>query len=152
MSTGTAGQIGSYGTEPATGYGGYTDAEPGYGWVLFAGTMLAMVGTLNIIEGIAAVANSHFFVNDAHYVVGSLNTWGWVVMVLGLLQIAVGIGIWVKNQFARWVGVLVAVVSAIAQLLFIPAYPFWSLSMFALDVLIIYGLVAHGGRTRSVTA
>jgi hypothetical protein len=82
-------------------------------------------------------------------VFGDLNTWGWVVMVIGIVEMLIGIGIWVKNQFARWVGVIAAMLNAIAQLLFIPAYPFWSLSLFTLNILIIYGLIAYGGRTRA---
>jgi hypothetical protein len=95
--------------------------------------MLDLVGVLNFIEGIAAIGNSHCFANNAHYVFGDLNTWGWVVMVIGIVEMLIGIGIWVKNQFARWVGVIAAMLNAIAQLLFIPAYPFWSLSLFTLN-------------------
>ncbi len=123
------------------------DYERGYGWVLFAGMLLCLLGTLNIIEGIAAVSNSHFFVGNAHYVAGDLNAWGWTIMVVGVVQLLVGFGVFVKNQFARWLGVIAASLNAIAQLMFIPAYPFWSLALFTLDILVIFGLVAYGSRT-----
>lgn len=122
------------------------DVERGYGWVMFAGTLLVMVGTLNFIEGIAAVGNSHFFVNNTHYIVGSLNTWGWVVLWIGVAEWCVGLGVLFKNQFSRWVGVGVLGLNAIIQLIMIPAYPFWSLSIFTLNILAIFGLVAYGAR------
>jgi hypothetical protein len=64
--------------------------------------------------------------------------------------VLVGIGVFAKNQFARWTGVLVLSVNALAQLLMMPSYPFWALSMFAVDILALYGLVAYGSRTASV--
>ena len=120
--------------------------DRGYGWVAFAGVMLLTLGTLNTIEGIAAIGNANFFVHDTHYMFASLNTWGWVVLILGVCQLLVGFGVFAKNQFARWTGVLVLSANAVAQLLMIPAYPFWSLSIFAVDILAIYGLCAYGRR------
>jgi hypothetical protein len=127
-------------------YGRYEDEDRGYGWIMFAGVLLMMLGTLNFIEGIAAIGNTNFFVHNTHYLFASLNTWGWVVLCIGVLEWAVGLGVFVKNQFARWTGVAVLCLNAIAQLLMMPAYPFWSLSIFALDVLAIYGLIAYGKR------
>jgi hypothetical protein len=125
------------------------DDDRGYGWVTFAGVLLLMLGTLNFIEGLAAIGNAHFFTANAHYIAGSLKTWGWVVLCIGVLEWAVGIGVFVKNQFSRWVGIVVLAGNAIAQLLMIPAYPFWSLSIFTLDILAIYGLIAYGRRISS---
>jgi hypothetical protein len=113
---------------------------------VFSGVLLLLVGTLNFIEGIAAVGNAHFFVANTHYIAGSLNTWGWVAMVIGVVQVCVGLGVFVRNQLSRWAGVAILSLNAIAQLMMMPAYPFWSLSIFALDILAIYGLVAHGKR------
>jgi hypothetical protein len=128
------------------GYDVYADEDRGYGWVSFAGVLLLMLGTLNIIEGIAAIGNAHFFTANANYIFGSLNAWGWTVLCIGVFELVVGLGVFVKNQFARWTGVVVLSLNAIAQLLMIPAYPFWSLSIFTLDILAIYGLVAYGSR------
>ncbi|HEY1517795.1 MAG TPA: hypothetical protein VGF91_15335 [Solirubrobacteraceae bacterium] len=122
------------------------DEDRGYGWVAFAGVLLLMLGTLNFIEGIAAIGNSHFFTTDTHYVIGSLNTWGWVVLLIGCVELLVGLGVFLKNQFSRWVGVIVLALNAIAQLLMIPAYPFWSLAIFTLNIIAIFGLVAYGNR------
>ena len=122
------------------------EADRGYGWVMFAGALLLMLGTINFIEGLAAISNSRFFVNNTHYIAGSLNTWGWVVLCIGVTEWLVGVGVFVKNQFSRWVGVIVLGLNAIVQLLMIPAYPFWSLSVFTLDILAIFGLIAYGNR------
>ena len=124
----------------------YEDTS-GDGWVVFAGTMLAMVGTLNVIDGIAAISNSTFFTENARYVISDLNTFGWVVLILGTVQVLAAVGIWAKTPGVRWFGVAVASVNAIVQLLFIPAYPFWSLTLFTLDLLVIYGLVVYGKRS-----
>jgi uncharacterized membrane protein HdeD (DUF308 family) len=138
----------------ATQYGpsevGYRDDTAGDGWVLFAGVMLAMLGTLNFIDGIAAVSNSKFFANDVTYILSNLNTWGWVMIIMGIVQLVTALGVWAKTTGARWVGVTIAALNAIAQMFFIPAYPFWSLTLFTLDILVIYGLIAHGSRTSSV--
>ena len=123
----------------------------GSGWVLFAGIMIMMVGVLNIIWGIAAIDKSSFFVQDAKYVFSDLRTWGWIILVLGGLQLAAAFSIWAGGSFGRWFGIAAATANAIAALLSIPAYPFWSLAIFAIDVLIIYGLAAYGG-DRRVTA
>lgn len=125
---------------------GYVEEDRGSGWVAFAGVLLLILGTVNCIEGIAAIGNAHFFIGDARYVFGDLNTWGWVTLCLGVAQLLVGLGVFVKNQFARWAGVGVLGLNAIAQLMIMPAYPFWSLSLFAVDVVAIYGLIAYGKR------
>ena len=124
--------------------------EPGGGWLLFAGIMLMVVGVLNVIWGIAAIGNSSFFINDSKYILSNLNTWGWVTLILGAVQIGAAYSIWAGNQFGRWFGIGTAGLSSIAALMSIPAYPFWSLAIFAVDILIIYGLAAYGGRHRAL--
>jgi hypothetical protein len=118
----------------------------GAGWVMFAGIMLLIVGVLNVIYGIAAVDNSKFFVHETQYILSGLNTWGWVTIILGALEILAAFSIWSGGGFGRWFGIFVAGLSAIGALLSMPAYPFWSLAVFAIDILIIYGLAAYGGR------
>ena len=129
---------------PGAGYERYEDPERGYGWVAFAGVLLLVVGTINFIEGIAAIGNAHFFVRNTNYIAGSLNTWGWVVLCIGIIELVVGLGVFAKNQFARWTGVVILSVNAVVQLMMMPAYPFWSLCIFTLDILAIYGLIAYG--------
>jgi hypothetical protein len=118
----------------------------GYGWVVFAGVMLVLGGTINLIDGIAAVGGSHFFARRANYIVGDLTSLGWAVMVIGAVQVLAGFGVVAKNQIARWVGVAAAALNAVAQLLFLPAYPLWSLSIFVLDILVMHGLLVYGSR------
>jgi hypothetical protein len=123
---------------------------PGGGWILFAGIMLMLVGVLNVIWGIAAIDDSSFFVNDQKYIISNLNTWGWITLILGVVQILAAFSIWAGNQFGRWIGIAVAGLSSIGALLSIPAYPFWSLAIFAIDILVIYGLAAYGGQHRAI--
>jgi hypothetical protein len=122
------------------------DAQRGDGWVVFAGVMLMIVGILNVIGGIAAIDDANVYVANAQFVFSDLNTFGWVLTVLGCAQVLVALGIWARNGFSRWMGVLFASLNAMAQLLFLPAYPFWALALFTLDILIVYGLISYGGR------
>jgi hypothetical protein len=119
--------------------------EQGSGWLLFAGIMIVTVGVLNVIYGIAAIGDSKFFIADTKYILSGLNTWGWVMLILGALQVTAAFSIWSGAGFGRWFGIAVAVLNAIAALLSLPAYPFWSLAVFTVDVLVIYGLAAYGG-------
>jgi hypothetical protein len=118
----------------------------GYGMVVFASALLAMIGFFNLLDGIAAIANSSFFIGNARYVVGDLRAWGWVALILGALQLLSAAGVIVGNQVARWFGVTVIVLNAIAQMFFIPSYPFWSLMIIAVDVVALWALCAHGSR------
>jgi hypothetical protein len=127
------------------------EEDYGYGWVVFAGVLLLVAGTLNTIYGIAAIDDSQFFVADSEYVIASLNTWGWIMLCLGVTQVLVGLGVFAKNQFARWVGVFVLSLSAVVQMLAISAYPFLSLAILGMTLLALYGLAAYGGKiTRAV--
>jgi hypothetical protein len=125
----------------------YEETGPayGFGWVLFAGIMLMIVGSMNILLGVAAVSNSAFYVHDADYILGSLNAHGWVVLVIGVIQFCAAFAIWAGTEWGRWVGVASAAVNSIAQLLFIPSSPLLSLALFSLDIVVIYGLLAYGG-------
>ena len=130
---------------PKTGDDPVGARRTGAGWVLFAGIMVALVGVLNIIYGIAAVGDSRFFVNDATYILSGLNTWGWIILILGAIQLVAAYSIWKGGQTGRWFGIAVAMFNAVAALMSISAYPFWSLAVFTLDILVIYGLTAYGG-------
>jgi hypothetical protein len=118
----------------------------GYGLVLFAGVLLLVSGFWNLIYGIAAIAQSHVFVANAHYVFGNLRAWGWVTLIFAILLLVAGAGIMVGNQLARWFGVVVLGLNLIEQMFSIPSYPFWSLTIIALDVVALYGLCAYGSR------
>jgi hypothetical protein len=113
---------------------------------LFAGVLLLVSGFWNLIYGIAAIAQSHVFVANAHYVFGNLRAWGWVTLIFAILLLIAGGGIMVGNQLARWFGVVVLGLNLIEQMFSIPSYPFWSLTIIALDVVALYGLCAYGSR------
>ena len=118
----------------------------GYGLVLFAAVMLLVTSFFNLIDGIAAIANSHVFVANAHYVIGDLRVWGWTALILSILQLMAGLGVLAGNQVARWAGVGLLALNLIAQMFFIPAYPFWSLTIIAVDVVALWGLCVYGSR------
>jgi hypothetical protein len=105
-----------------------------------------VVGIFNLIDGIAAIASSHIFIANAHHVVGDLRAWGWVALILGALQVIAAIGVVAGNQAARRFAVAVIGLNAIGQMFFIPAHPFWSLMIIALDVVALGGLCAYGSR------
>lgn len=125
--------------------GGYAEGR-GLGMVTFAAAMLAMIGFFNLLDGIAAIANSHIFIGNAHYVVGDLRLWGWVMTIFGAVQLLAVFGVWAGNQLARWFAVAVVGLNAIGQMFFISAYPFWSLLIIAADIVALWGLCAYGSR------
>jgi hypothetical protein len=112
--------------------------------MIFASVLLAVLGFFNLLDGIAAIARSHVFVANAVYVFGSLRTWGWIVLILGVLQLIAAAGVLTANQLARWFGVAVVGLNAIGQMFFISSYPFWSLTIIAIDVIALYALCAYG--------
>ena len=118
----------------------------GYWMVVFASSLLAMVGFFNLLDGITAIANSHVFIGNARYAVGDLRAWGWVALILGVLQLISALGVVAGNQVARWFGVAVIGLNAIAQMFFIPGYPIWSLLIIAVDVVALWGLCAYGSQ------
>lgn len=120
----------------------------GAGRAFFAVVLLMVGGVLNIIYGIAAIGNSNFFVHHAHYTFGSLKTWGWVTLIVGVLEIAASLSLLRGGTFGRYFGIGVGSVAAIAALLEIPAYPFWSLAVFALSLWIVRGLTIAGSENR----
>jgi hypothetical protein len=113
-------------------------------WITFAVTMLSMVGMFNILDGVVALGKSSFFSGNAEYAIGNLRTWGWIALFAGILQVLTAVGLLYGNQAARWVGVILAGLNAIAQLVAVQGYPLWSLAALSLDVLVIYALTAYG--------
>ena len=109
--------------------------------MIFAGIMILIVGVMNVIYGLAAIDNSTFFVQDARYVVlNDLNTWGWILLVVGAVQLVAAFGIWSRAAWGRWIGIISASGNAIIQLLFIASFPLAALALFSLDLLVIYAL------------
>ena len=133
-------------TTPSIGEARRHEEGQGYGLVLFASILLVVIACFNLIYGIAAIANSHVFTTHAHYVFGNLKTWGWITLIIGILQLLAALGVLAGNQVARWFAVVVLGLNAIDQMFFISAYPFWSLTIIAMDVVALYGLCAYGSR------
>jgi uncharacterized membrane protein len=131
-----------YGTAP--GRTGWT------GWVVFAGIMMVLLGTFHAIQGLVALFQ------DDYYLVGKngltlhldYTAWGWIHLFAGIIVFVAGLCVFVGQVWARTIGVLVALLSAIINVGFLAAYPIWSTMMVVLDVLIIWALVVHGGELR----
>jgi hypothetical protein len=121
-------------------------SERGAGWISFASIMLLIVGTFSIIDGVIALSKSSFFTANAVYVFSDLRTWGWITLILGVVVLFAAGSVARGGQFGRWFGIAAAALNSIGQLLFVPAYPWWSISAFAVDMLIIYALTVYGGR------
>ena len=128
------------------------DQIRGLGRTVFAAVLLMIGGVLNVIWGIAAIGNSHFFATHQHYVAGSLKTWGWVSLILGIIEFGASASLFAGGDYGRWFGVLAGSLVAIEALLEIPAYPFWSLAVFALSLWIVHGLLIYGESVREARA
>jgi hypothetical protein len=117
----------------------------GSGRVLFAAILLLVAGTVNIIYGIGAISDANFFVNDTHYVFGSLHTWGWITLIIGVIQLTGGFSLASGNVYGRVIGLTAASIGAIESLLAVGGkYPFWSLGVFALCIIVIHGIIVYG--------
>jgi hypothetical protein len=117
----------------------------GAGRATFAAVLLLIAGTLNIIYGIGALDNANIFVNDKRFVLDDLNTMGWVLIVLGVIQLTAGFSLMAGNTYGRVLGIVGASLGAIGALFSIGGSdPWWSLAVFALCVYIIQGIVVLG--------
>jgi hypothetical protein len=125
----------------------------GTGRVVFAATLLLIVGTINIIYGIGALDGANIFVNDTRYVLSDLNTLGWVVIVLGVIQLVGGLSLMSGNTFGRVIAIAAGVLGAIGALLSIGgANPWWSLSVFFLCIYVVHGILVYGEDERTARA
>jgi hypothetical protein len=120
------------------------DNVRGLGRAIFAAVLLLIGGVLNIIYGIAAISNSHFLTGHTNYVFGSLKTWGWVTLILGVIELLASASLFGGGGFGRWFGIFAGTLVAIESLLQIPSYPFLGIAIFALSIYIIHGLVIYG--------
>jgi hypothetical protein len=125
----------------------YADSEPkGVGWVAFSAIVLGFAGVWAFFEGILAISSSKVYAANATYVFSGLHTWGWILTILGALTVVAAFAVLSGSELARWFGIAIAAVNAWGQLMFLHAQPWWSVCMFAVDVLVIYGLAVYGGR------
>jgi hypothetical protein len=111
--------------------------------------LLVVGGVLNIIYGIAAIGNSSLFTQHAHYVFSDLKTWGWITLILGVLELIASASLIAGGLFGRWFAIVAASLVAVGALLDLPAYPFWSIAVFALSLWIIHALTIYGGTSVS---
>jgi hypothetical protein len=128
------------------------DAPTGWtGWVAFASTMMVLLGTFQAVEGLVAIFDDGYYRVTQGGLVLSVDytAWGWAHLLLGLLIVLAGIGVMAGNLAARTVAVILAGLSAIANVLFIEAYPLWSMIVITVDVLVIYALTVHGREMKS---
>jgi hypothetical protein len=122
----------------------------GTGRVVFAATLLLIVGTINIIYGIGALDGANVFVDDQRYILTNLNTLGWVLIVLGVIQLGGGFSLMAGNTFGRVLAIVGGSLGAIGALLSIGGtYPWWSLGVFALCVYVVHGVVVFGEDERA---
>jgi hypothetical protein len=122
----------------------------GAGRVVFAATLLLIVGTLNIIYGIGALDDANIFVGDTRFILDNLSTLGWVLIILGVIQLIGGFSLMAGNAFGRVIGIIGGSLGAIGALLSIGgAYPWWSLGIFVLCVYVVHGIVVFGEDERA---
>ena len=115
------------------------------GGILFAGLMMIVVGIWQALEGLIAIFENEFYVATRNYLFQfDATTWGWIHLLLGLVVAVAGYGLLSGRTWARVVAITVAVLSAIANFLWLPYYPFWSLLIIAVDIFVIWAVVAHG--------
>ena len=119
------------------------------GFILFAGIMMVMSGFFQAFSGLVALFENEFYVATRNYLFQfDATTWGWIHLLVGLLVAFAGYGLLSGRTWARAVAIALAVLSAIANFLFIPYYPFWSLLIITLNVFVIWAVAAHGGDLR----
>lgn len=116
------------------------------GVVVFGGIMMTLVGAFEATQGLVALFNDDYYVvtSGGLLVTFDYTTWGWVHLLLGALAVGAGVGVFLGQLWARIVGIVIAAVSALANLAFLPSYPVWCTIVIAMDVLVIYALAAHG--------
>ena len=119
------------------------------GWIGFAGVMMIIGGMLNALYGLIAVINDEWVVwGNRTAVYLDISQWGWVHMIMGIVVLLCGIGLFSGNILARTIGVVLAALSLIANFFFLPAYPLWAMTVIVIDALVIWALIVHGHELR----
>ena len=121
------------------------------GWIAFAGIVMLLLGSVNAVQGIVALFNDEYYLVSASglLVAVDYSTWGWTLLIYGVIVGGTGIGVLFGWMWARVVGVILAGLNALVNLAFVAAYPLWSMLIIVLDVVVIYALVVHGREVRS---
>jgi hypothetical protein len=128
------------------GVGKYPPVSPWIGWIAFAGVAMCLLGAFHVFQGLVALFHEEYFVvaESGLLVNLSFTTWGWIHLIGGVVLVVAGLCVFGGQVWARAVGVLVALVSAVTSLAFMSAYPVWSVIMIGLDIVIIWALTVHG--------
>ena len=117
----------------------------GAGRAVFAAILLMIVGTINIIYGIGALDDARIFVNDTRFILDDLNTMGWVLIILGVVQLTGSFSLLAGNTYGRVIGIIAGSLGALGALFSIGGNnPWWSLCVFALCVYVVYGIIVFG--------
>jgi len=128
------------------------------GWIWFAAVLLIVVGAFNAVSGLVALFRKSYYYNyidnyygnvDTGILVFNLTTWGWIHLVIGVLAVITGIVLFSGAMWARVVAVILVAINAIAQLAFLSVYPVWATLIIALDVLVIWAVIAHGAEVKA---
>ena len=120
------------------------------GWIAFAGVIMIMTGVFQAVDGLVGILDDNFYATGQHYTYELSTTgWGWINLIIGVLVLLAGIGLFSGNTAARAVAVAMALISATANFLWLPYYPVWSIIVIALNVTIIWAVIAHGGELRA---
>ncbi|MGY1695610.1 MULTISPECIES: DUF7144 family membrane protein [unclassified Geodermatophilus] len=122
------------------------------GWVVFGAVMLITLGAFQIVQGLVALFDDGFYAVTSEGLVVDVdyNTWGWIHTAIGVVAILTGLGLLAGNMVARVVGVCIAALSALVNLVFISAYPIWSAIMITLDVIVIFSIIVHGREVKGL--
>ena len=122
-----------------------------YGWIVFAGTMMLMLGSFHAVAGLVALFKDEYFLTGPSGLLWSVDftAWGWTHLIGGLVLVGAGVGLMAGQMWARVVGVLLALISAVINMAFLAAYPLWSAIMIMLDVLVIWAITVHGSEIKS---
>lgn len=122
------------------------------GWVYFAGFMVILSGIFQTIAGLTALLNDKFYVVTQENILAfDITTWGWIHLILGIVLICAGTALFSGKTWARVVGVILALISFVAQFAFVSTYPIWSITVMVLDVFVIYALTVHGHEAKVAT-
>jgi hypothetical protein len=125
----------------------------GAGRVVFVAFLLLIVGFINLIYGIGALDDANFYVGDTRLIFDDLNTYGWVLIILGVIQLTGGFSLMAGNVYGRMIGIIAGSVGAIGALIAIgSAHPWWNLGVFFLCVYIVHGIVVFGEDERTERA
>ena len=148
---GTTSMSGGGATVPRHSMDAESEVTGWVGWIVFAGTVMMLIGTFHVFEGLLALIRKSIVVLPNSGLVVNINytQWGWTQLIAGVLVFAAGLGLFTGRAWARAVAVILASISAIVNFAFVAAFPFWSLTMIALCIVVIYALTAHGGEMKA---